>query len=84
MQIDRYGYPGGSYVSPVGTPFEARALPSSYEISKPYFRYEVLQPISEVTQAKVLPWFGQRGMGTQFQLPKPVQWYLDNGYLKSQ
>jgi filamentous hemagglutinin len=80
--IDRYGFPGGSFVSPTGTPFADRALPSTYLVSKPYFQYEVAQEISGVTQAKALPWFGQRGMGTQYQLPNSVQWYLENGYLK--
>lgn len=79
--VDRYGYPGGSFVSPLGASFDSRALPSSYLTTKPYFEYQVLQPITGVTEAKILPWFGQPGKGTQFQLPNPVQWYLDNGYL---
>nr|WP_256596909.1 MULTISPECIES: hemagglutinin repeat-containing protein [unclassified Pseudomonas] len=82
MLFDRYGYPGGKYLSPLGASFGERALPSSYEISKPYFQYEVIQSLPGVTKAKVLPWFGQPGMGTQFQLPNSVQWYIDNGYLK--
>jgi hypothetical protein len=82
MRIDRYGYPGGKFVSPLGETFESRALPPLYETTKPYFQYEVVQPITDVTQAKALPWFGQRGMGTQYQLSNSVQWYLDNGYLK--
>ncbi|WP_318656846.1 DUF637 domain-containing protein, partial [Pseudomonas capsici] len=81
MQVDRFGYPGGNYISPLGASFGERALPSSYEATKPYFQYEVIQPIPGVTQAKVLPWFGQPGMGTQFQLPNSIQWYLDNGFL---
>jgi filamentous hemagglutinin len=80
--IDRYGYANGRFVSPLGISFEARALPSSYLAEKPYFQYEVLQPIPDVTQAKVLPWFGQLGKGTQFKLPQSIQWYLDNGYLR--
>ncbi|WP_157057140.1 TNT domain-containing protein, partial [Herbaspirillum autotrophicum] len=80
--IDRYGFPGGNFVAPTGTPFADRALPSTYQTSKPYFQYEVVQEIPGITQAKILPWFGQRGMGTQYQLPNSVQWYLENGYLK--
>ena len=56
-QIDRYGFPGGSFVSPAGASFAERALPSAYETTKPYFQYEVLKPIDGVTEAKVLPWF---------------------------
>ncbi|GDI35333.1 hemagglutinin-related protein [Escherichia coli] len=80
--IDRYGYPGGSFVSPIGVPFEQRALPSSHETTKPYFQYEILKPIDDVSQGKILPWFGQKGQGTQYELPKPVQWYLDKDYIK--
>jgi hypothetical protein len=81
-QLDRFGYPGGTFVSPLGASFESRALPPSYLDTKPYFQYEVVQPIPGVTEAKALPWFGQPGMGMQFQLPKPVQYYLENGSLK--
>jgi filamentous hemagglutinin len=81
-QLDRYGYPGGNYLSPLGNSFRGRALPSSYEATKPYFQYEVAKPIPGVTQSNALPWFGQRGMEAQFQVQNSVQWYLDNGYLK--
>jgi hypothetical protein len=81
-QLDRFGYPGGKYVSPLGESFGSRALPPSYLDTKPYFQYEVVKPIPGVTDAKVLPWFGQPGMGTQFQLPNSVQHYLENGFLK--
>ncbi|MCL1860580.1 MAG: glycohydrolase toxin TNT-related protein, partial [Proteobacteria bacterium] len=80
--VDRYGSTRGTFVAPEGTPFANRALPSYYESSVPYFQYEVVELIPDVLQSRVLPWFGQRGMGTQFELPKPVQWYLDNGSLK--
>ncbi|POE07121.1 hypothetical protein BV921_20840 [Pectobacterium odoriferum] len=80
--VDRYGYPGGSFVSPVGVPFTERALPSSYETTRPYFQYEIIKPIPDVPKSKILPWFGQKGTGTQYELPKPVQWYLDNHYMK--
>ena len=81
--VDRYGYPGGSYVSPIGTPFEKRALPSS-SLNKPYRQYEVIKPITPTAESKILPWFGQPGQGTQYKLPKSVQELLDpnNPYLK--
>jgi len=81
--IDRYGLPRGRYVSPEGTSFAERALPSSYESTKPYFQYEVVQPLPDVTKSRALPWFGQKGMGTQYELPRSVEWYLDNGYLRA-
>jgi len=78
--IDRYGSTRGTFTSPVGVPFENRALPS-YSANAPYNVYEVLKPIDGVSQSKILPWFGQPGQGTQYELNKPVQWYLDNKYL---
>ena len=81
--VDRYGYPGGSYVSPVGTPFEKWALPSS-SLNKPYKQYEVIKPITPTAESKILPWFGQPGQGVQYKLPKSVQDLLNpsNPYLK--
>lgn len=78
--IDRYGSTRGTFTSPVGTPFENRALPS-YSANAPYNVYEVLMPIDDVSKSKILPWFGQPGQGTQYELPKTVKWYLDKGYL---
>lgn len=72
----------GKYLSPIGSSFESRALPQSYLSTKSYFQYEVIKPISGVTESKVLPWFGQPGMGTQFEFEKNIQWYIANGYLK--
>ncbi|PQQ35787.1 hemagglutinin, partial [Photorhabdus luminescens] len=80
--IDRYGHPGGNFVSPAGVPFSERALPPSYETTKPYFQYKIIKPIPDVPKSNILPWFGQKGTGTQYELPKPVQWYLDNEYMK--
>ncbi|MBL0164400.1 MAG: glycohydrolase toxin TNT-related protein [Xanthomonadales bacterium] len=81
--IDRFGLPHGRFLSPQGTPFSARALPSAYEAKKAYFMYEVIQPIPSVTQSRALPWFGQRGMGVQYELPRGIN-YLDpnNGYVR--
>jgi filamentous hemagglutinin len=83
FMIDRYGLPRGKFVSPQGTPFSDRALPPSYLETKPFFEYEVVKPIPDVIQSRALPWFNQRGMGPQLELPKTVQWYLENGYLQS-
>jgi YD repeat-containing protein len=80
--IDRYGPPRGSFVAPQGSSFAERALPSYYENSVPFFKYEVIKPIPNTVQSKVLPWFGQKGLGTQYELEKSVQWYLDNKFLR--
>jgi hypothetical protein len=77
--IDRYGGPTGSFASPKGTPFGARALPPE-SLKKPYLQYEVLKPV-EVNSGKAAPWFGQPGMGTQYEFSKSIQQLLDEGVL---
>lgn len=79
--IDRYGYPGGTFVSPVVIPFEARALPSSYKSGKPYYIYEVVYPISAQTGVAAT-WFKAEGMGIQHEITKTVQELLDDGSLR--
>lgn len=86
--LDRFGFPGGTFVSPAKSSlraenlaFETRALPS-YKQDDPYNVYEVLKPIDNAPRSKVLPWFGQPGQGVQYDLPNSVKWYIENGYLK--
>jgi RHS repeat-associated protein len=79
--VDRYGYDGGSYVSPVGTPYGARALPPG-SMDKPYAVFDVLKPIEGVETSKIAPWFGELGGGTQHKLPASVQDLCDSGHLK--
>lgn len=64
--IDRYGYAGGSYLSPINTPYKARAVEPG-TISKPYNVYVVKEPI-RVYAGEVAPWFGMPGGGTQYYL----------------
>ncbi|MGC5332384.1 TNT domain-containing protein [Micromonospora sp. DT62] len=82
-RLDRFGFPGGAFLSPVGTPFSARSLaPQSLNtppIPPPppgvppaatlanYHTYCVLKPF-DVDSGPIAPWFAQPGMGTQFQL----------------
>jgi hypothetical protein len=79
-RIDRYGFRGGTFASPEGTPYAARALAPG-TASKPYEVYEVVKPI-DVDSGIVAPWFGEAGGGFQYELPRSVEWLLDNGYLK--
>ncbi len=79
-RVDRYGYEGGTFLSPEGTPVEARSLAPG-TTSKPYNVYEVEQPIT-VQSGEVAPWFGQPGGGTQYELPMPVSDAVAQGYLK--
>lgn len=78
--IDRYGFDGGTFVSPKGVPFAQRALhPTS--IDSPYSIFEVLKPI-DVRAGPAGPWFGQPGMGTQYELQSSVRQLIDGGYIK--
>jgi hypothetical protein len=79
-RVDRYGYEGGTFLSPEGTPHEMRSLAPG-TTSKPYNIYEVAKPI-EVQSGTVAPWFGQIGQGIQYELPMPVSEAIANGYLK--
>lgn len=67
----------GSYVSPVGTPYEMRSLAPGTEL-KPYKVFEVVKPVSG--QGSVIsPWFDQPGGGLQFKLNNSIQELLDSG-----
>jgi len=79
-RIDRYGGEGGTFVSPEGTPEPMRALPPG-ATTRPCNVYEVVNPI-EVRAGTVSPWFGQLGLGTQYELPDSVGNLIQNGYLK--
>jgi RHS repeat-associated protein len=79
-QIDRFGSPYGTFVAPEGTPWGARALPPQAQ-SAPYNVYNVLQPF-EVQAGPSMPWFGQPGLGTQYELPSSVQSLIDTGFLE--
>jgi hypothetical protein len=78
--IDRYGGPSGYFASPKGTPFGARALPDE-ALEKPYLQYEVLKPVN-VNSGKATPWFGQPGLGTQYEFSKSIQQLIDDGVLR--
>lgn len=78
--IDRYGYDGGTFVSPAGIPYSSRALP---EVSKsaPYTVFRVMKAI-DAQKATVAPWFGEAGMGTQYELSDRVGNLVRDGYLE--
>jgi hypothetical protein len=78
--IDRYGYPGGYYAAPVGTPAQMRALPPD-TYSKPYNVYTVLEPI-DVLAGRIAPWFGQQGGGMQYFFKESIADLIKRGALK--
>jgi RHS repeat-associated protein len=78
--IDRYGYEGGTFVSPKGIPYPQRALPPGTN-SKPYNVYRVVKPI-EVDSGYIEPAFGEPGMGIQHELPTSVARLIKHGFLE--
>jgi RHS repeat-associated protein len=78
--IDRYGAPTGRFTAPYGTPFEMRSMPPK-DINKELHVYEVLKPL-EVKAGPALPWFGQPGLGTQYEFPRNIQRLAAEGYLR--
>jgi RHS repeat-associated protein len=77
--VDRYGFGGGKFVSPAGTAMGARALRPGTE-NLPFNIYQVMKPI-EVNAGGSIPWFGQPGLGTQYQLPVSVNVLIKRGFL---
>ncbi len=70
--MDRFGYPGGGWLSPDGVPFAERALPPESAL-KPYFQYVVedparLPPGWRIEQSQAAPWFRQPGGGIQYRI----------------
>ncbi len=78
--IDRFGFEGGTFAAPQGTPSAMRALPPG-TTDRPYNAYEVLQPLL-VKSGHALPWFQQPGLGTQFELPATISELLQLGFLR--
>ncbi|MEH3140741.1 MAG: glycohydrolase toxin TNT-related protein [Mycobacterium kyogaense] len=73
--LDRFGYPGGEWLSPHGTPFAERALPPDSAL-KPYFEYVVKDPTRlppgwRIEESAVAPWFHQPGGGLQYRIIAP-------------
>ena len=85
--LDRFGSEYGTFMSPAGAPYAQRALPPTNLDAAPgsaypfnYHVYEVLRPFI-VLAGPIAPWFGQMGMGVQFQLTVSVGTLVDQGIL---
>jgi RHS repeat-associated protein len=79
--VDRYGFGGGRFVSPAGTSVKARALRPGTD-TLPFNSYQVVKPI-EVNAGGVQPWFGQPGLGMQYELPVSVNVLLKRGLIQA-
>lgn len=89
--LGRFGYPGGEWLAPEGTPFAKLALPNESAL-KPYYEYVVSDPTKlppgwRIEQSQVAPWFNQPGEGTQYRIIAPpgqkpnAQFLEDSGFL---
>jgi len=78
--IDRFGYEGGTFVSPKGTPYIQRSLAPGTQY-KPYNVYEVVKPF-DVQTGQVAPAFDMPGMGIQHELPSSVKSLLESGHIR--
>jgi hypothetical protein len=74
--VDRFGFQGGTFVSPTGTPYIHRPLAPGTQC-KPYNVYEVVKPI-DVKAGPIAPAFDMPGGGFQFELPSSAN---DGGFL---
>jgi hypothetical protein len=81
--LDRFGGTQGTFASPAGVGFEQRALPPS-SLAEPYHRYVVTKKglPDTISEGLAAPAFAQPGGGVQLKFDRPIQWYLDNGYLE--
>jgi hypothetical protein len=73
--LDRFGLRDGEYMSPAGTPYEARALPPGKR-AEPYEQYTVLKPFI-VVKEEIAPAFNQPGGGVQMRAQIPE---VQNGF----
>jgi hypothetical protein len=91
--LDRIGGTSdkSTFLAPAGTPFGQRALPASTDMSI-HDQFVVLKPLP-VEQSNTMPWFGQQGMGVQFNTdagglvlnngkPATITNLVEGGYLK--
>jgi hypothetical protein len=78
--IDRFGSEGGSFFSPKGESFDARAVP--YVCSKMvYTVYRVDKPL-HVMDCKAAPWFDEPGGAEQFQTDDPAFKLRESGAIE--
>jgi len=71
----------GRFVAPAGIPFKERSLKDT-AWTYPYRIYRIIKQIPNVNEGRAIPWFGQPGMGLQYQLPFPINTLVQNGYLQ--
>ena len=79
--IDRYGSEGGSFFSPRGETYKARAVP--YVCTRMDYRvYRVMKPLP-VKTCKAAPWFDEPGGAAQLQTSDPAYKLKQAGILET-
>lgn len=58
-----------------------RALPPGSN-QKPYTIYRIQKLIDNVAACKIMPWFGEIGLGTRYELPKSIKSYIESRHLE--
>ncbi len=78
-ELDRFGSEGGTFFSPKGESFRARAVP--YVCKQMDYRvYRVVKPVP-VKVCKAAPWFGEPGGAKQVQTAEPAFKLLADGVI---
>jgi hypothetical protein len=80
--IDRFGNEYGSYFSPKGASFAARALPYVCAQTQ-YTVYRVTRPL-HVATCKAVAWFGEPGGATQYKTDAPALKLRESGAIQPQ
>jgi hypothetical protein len=81
IEVGRIGKGTGKYVAPPRTSPEKLSLKPGTDTSM-YNEYKIVREIPGVEKAKIAPWFGQPGGGTQYKLPKSIDILLEEGYIE--
>ncbi|MGH8521684.1 MAG: glycohydrolase toxin TNT-related protein [Gammaproteobacteria bacterium] len=79
-KVDRFGFDGGRFLSPEGTPAPMRALRPGTE-NRPYAVFAVKKALP-VKAGEIAPAYGHPGLGTQFVTDKPVSSLINEGVLE--
>ena len=80
--VDRFGTPKdtSNFVTESGVPADRLSLPP-WTSPDEHFTYHINEPIPGVRRSAVAPWVGDRGLGIQYELPKPINWYIEQGII---
>ena len=80
--LGRYGEVGNksNFVTKPGASADTLSLPPNTNPNI-YQEYVVVKPIPQAVQAKIAPWGGSAGGGTQYELPFPIKQLIRDGYI---